>query len=441
MYETRCPIHGTIPFDKREKQIIDHPFCQRLRSVSQLGFASYVYMGATHNRLGHSLGVMHLAGRIFDRIVFSEKDWLQDIFKSDDLNYFRRIVRFAALLHDVGHPPFSHSFETLLPQKKCLPLPLDWYNQVDLEVPATHEDFSIAVIYALSQESRTLLETNEARDVCALIDNSIDVSEDFQARCDHNKDKSKNIYPLLRRIISGEIDADRMDYLLRDSHYAGVNYGKFDIYRMVQSLSCVRTENGIVPVLDHHDIHTYEDFLLARLHMFLQVYFHKTSLPFDHYLKLAFNDKEIEFEITGSLENFLMAREDRLLANLWEARTKKWSSRIVFRKLSKRLFQFEHYHPSDLQEKVFKLLDGAGIEYFFLQAHSYLSMLSSNPDKNTISLLVKDEVLGRTQYLPVQKVSLLLEQYNFTGKIRYLYCERKDFKKACEILIPLFDNK
>ena len=147
--ESRCPIHGTISFNNREKQIIDHPFFQRLRYISQLGFANYVYTGATHSRFGHSLGVMHLAGGIFDRILSSEQNCLPSLFPQSDLSYFRQIIRFAALLHDVGHPPFSHSSEAILPQKKCLNLPLKWYKSISLEDQATHEDFSVSIIYAI----------------------------------------------------------------------------------------------------------------------------------------------------------------------------------------------------------------------------------------------------------------------------------------------------
>ena len=177
IYKSRCPIHGLISFNEKERQIIDHPFYQRLRHISQLGFASYVYTGATHSRLAHSLGVMHLAGQIFDQIVTVEQDWLSELFTEEDLAYFRQIIRFAALLHDVGHPPFSHSSEAILPEKKMLELPVAWYESLSREQQATHEDFSIAIIYALAQETSPLLSMQEAQDICSLIDNAIQISE------------------------------------------------------------------------------------------------------------------------------------------------------------------------------------------------------------------------------------------------------------------------
>ncbi|MBF0279370.1 MAG: HD domain-containing protein [SAR324 cluster bacterium] len=436
IYESRCPIHGIINFNEKERRIIDHPFYQRLRHISQLGFASYVYTGATHSRLAHSLGVMHLAGQIYDHIAAVEDNWLSELFNGDDLAYFRQIIRFAALLHDVGHPPFSHSSESLLPDKKSLELPQEWYHTLSWKKQATHEDFSIAVIYALACEPTPLLSMEEAQDVCSLIDSNIRPSENFKQRCRLEKGNSKNIQPLLRHIISGEVDADRMDYLHRDSHYTGVNYGRFDIDHLVRSLSCIQTDDGIVLVLNHNALHAFEGFLMARLHMFLQVYLHKTLLPFDYYLKQALLDGEIDFEISGDLGNFLMARDDRMLSALYQAQEKKWASRIVFRKLAKRLFQFEHYHPPELKQTVLERLKENGIEALFLQSSPYLSMLSPEDKTPKTPLLLKNIVLGKSHYLPIQKVSLLLEQYLRTADVQYLYCEPADYQRACEVLIP-----
>lgn len=438
--QSRCPIHGTIGFNEREKHIIDHPFCQRLRHISQLGFASYVYTGATHNRLGHSLGVMHLAGKVFEQIVTVEQHWLETLFSADDLRYFWQILRMAALLHDVGHAPFSHSSEAVLPSKKHLALPWNWYKQMDREQQATHEDFSVAIIYALAQESPPLLSLDEAQDVCSLVDSSIQMSPSFWLRCALNEGQAKNIHPLLKHLISGEIDADRMDYLHRDSHYAGVNYGKFDVERMIMALSCVQTDAGIILALDHNAVHTYEDFLLARLHMFLQVYFHKTLLPFDYYLQRALEEREIELVIDGTLENFLVARDDSVSSALLLARQKPWASRIVYRKTAKRLLQFEHYHPPELQQQVRQRLEQNGIPSLFLQSQRYFSTAFSEHPPKTWPLLIKQRTLGKTHYLPVHKVSLLLEQYHRNVNIQYLYCEPEDYARACELLGGFFEE-
>ena len=148
-------------------------------------------------------------------------------------------------------------------------------------------------------------------------------------------------------------------------------------------------------------------------------------------------EEEIDFTITGSLENFLTARDDKVLSALYEAEDKKWASRIVFRKLAKRLFQFEHYHPAELKEQVIECLRQEGIETLFLQSSPYLSMLSPEEQSPQTPLLLKNMVLGKSKYLPIQKVSLLLEQYHRTANVQYLYCEPSDYPKACEVLVPL----
>lgn len=436
-YESRCPLHGTIVFDEQERRIIDHPFFQRLRHIAQVGFANYVYTGATHSRFAHSLGVMHLAGQIFDQILAVDQTWLLDLFSLEDLHYFRKLVRIAALTHDIGHPPFSHSSEATLPLKKALELPWDWYQTIDREQQATHEDFSVAIIYALSQESPPVISKDEAQDVCALIEKKIKPSDSFITRCGLRQNNSKNIHPMLRHIISGEIDADRMDYLHRDSHYTGVNYGIFDRDHLIRSLSCVQTEAGIVLVLNHNALYTFENFLLARMHMFLQVYFHKTLLPFDHYLQQSLLEGELDFSITGDLDNFLEAQDPRIHSALFQARTQKWASRIVFRKPAKRLLQFDHQHTDEIKEATKACLQEHQIDFLFLQSSRYMSLLSEK-DESRSTLLLKKQVLGRPHLVPIQKESLLLEQYHQTADVQYLYCEPEDYERACEVLLPLF---
>ena len=145
-------------------------------------------------------------------------------------------------------------------------------------------------------------------------------------------------------------------------------------------------------------------------------------------------------KITGSLENFLRARDDKVLSALYQAHDKKWASRIVFRKLAKRLFQFEHSHPPELKKQVIACLKQANIDTLYLQSSPYLSMLSPEEQSPQTSLLLKNTVFGKSQYLPIQKVSLLLEQYHRTANVQYLYCEPSDYPKACEVLVPFLET-
>jgi HD superfamily phosphohydrolase len=118
-YEIRCPIHGFIELNEWERDIINQPAFQRLRRIRQLGLTDYVYPGAMHTRFEHSLGVMHVATRMYDSIVARSAEVLKAElgYNDDGLRRDRMIVRLAALLHDVGHAPLSHAAEEIMPTK------------------------------------------------------------------------------------------------------------------------------------------------------------------------------------------------------------------------------------------------------------------------------------------------------------------------------------
>ncbi len=251
-HRIRDPIHGFIRFSNNERKIIDSPCFLRLRGIRQLALTNYVYPGATHTRFEHSLGVMELATRFFDELIKNDEliqNTLQGAALSSD--EARCLLRGAALLHDVGHLPFSHGGEEMLPSGK------------------KHEDVSIAIISSMESMLDDLLFCGATKAIIQLIDN-------------------KPILPallFLKNILSGSIDADRMDYLLRDSHHCGVEYGKFDYVRLLETLRIDRSGGGTALSLDHGGIHSIEALLLARYYMFTQVYYHRTRRIYDYYLK------------------------------------------------------------------------------------------------------------------------------------------------------------
>lgn len=233
--EFRDPVHGFVDVSALELEIIDTPIFQRLRNVKQLSLGHYVYHGAEHSRFGHMIGSMHLAGKAFDAMKENSKK-LDKSFDADDTD--RQTLRIAALLHDVGHAPFSHSLENLLNAK--------------------HEDYSIALIDHY---------------FASILDGKIDISN------------VKNLIlgdpypskPYLSRIVNGQLDVDRLDYLLRDSRYTGVWYGEFDLDRIIEQLG-VFDKKFVVMQGGYESV---EQLIVARHHMYQSVYFHKTKRAFE----------------------------------------------------------------------------------------------------------------------------------------------------------------
>lgn len=276
-YEIRCPIHGFIPISDWEREIVSQPAFQRLRRVRQLAWTDQVYPGAMHTRFEHSLGVMHIASQLYDTIVRRSGELLKSACGYDDpgLRRDRVLVRLAALLHDIGHGPFSHAGEELLPHRP------------DSNKQFAHEDYSAAII---RHELRDAIEQHplngnydlKADDVASLIEGS--------ARGD------RRIF--WRELIVGQMDADRMDYLLRDSLHAGVDYGKYDWRRLRNGITAVEMPRtspdsvhpGLRLGIDEGSIHAAEGLLLARYFMFTQVYFHKTRVAFDRHLREALRE-------------------------------------------------------------------------------------------------------------------------------------------------------
>jgi len=274
-YEIRCPIHGFVELNEWERDIINQPAFQRLRRIRQLGLTDYVYPGAMHTRFEHSLGVMHVATRMYDSIVAGSAEVLESklSYNKDGLRRDRVVVRLAALLHEVGHAPLSHAAEEIMPLKP------DGGRY-------KHEDYTAAII---RRELRDVIEghpMNEnygirADDIAQLIEGRPEDSANFSGRL-----------LFWRRILTSQLDADRMDYLLRDSYHAGVRYGVYDIDRLISCLCAfeVKVEDKEPKPLigvSEDGWHAAESLILARYYMFTQVYYHKTRRIYDYHIAEA----------------------------------------------------------------------------------------------------------------------------------------------------------
>lgn len=271
-YRYRDPIYGYIWLTANEKKIIDLPIFQRLRRISQLALTKHVYHSAEHTRFGHSLGVLQSASNIFLAMYRKNSAIFEEAFDENVKKYFK-ILRYAALLHDVGHMPFSHGIEKSL-----------------LEENVKHEHITQKIIEedeTISSLIRADEENINPREVSSLI-----IGETIQQ------------LNILKKFISGELDADRSDYLLRDSYFCGVEYGKYDYSRYIHAFDLKKMESGgdYQIVIEEGSIPVIEAFLLARYHYNAQVVYHRTRIGYDKSLeKYAINLFERNTELKQKL--------------------------------------------------------------------------------------------------------------------------------------------
>jgi HD superfamily phosphohydrolase len=268
--EITDPVHRYISFSEVEKEVIDTGVFQRLRRIRQLAGAHLVYPSAQHSRFEHSLGTMHVAGHAGETLV--AKGYLDDEDKVQKL-------RLAALLHDIGHGPFSHLFEEVL----------------ELRHGTSHEDVGKRVI-SKSEISDILKKHGyNPSDICKL---------------SFGESKIK----FLNEIIAGGLSADLMDYLSRDGLFTGVEYGKIDHHRLISSFEVV--SNGHLAI-DRSALYSFESMLISRYEMFKAVYFHKTVRSAEVMLlnSMALADEHLNLTDT-SMNNYLNLTDEVILERL-----------------------------------------------------------------------------------------------------------------------------
>lgn len=271
----RDPIHGFIEVRPLEKKIIDSLPFQRLRNIKQLAFTNYVYHGAEHTRFGHSIGVMHLATKAFRSAVSKgtyrfEKE---ELANARTIEWLEQILRLIALTHDLGHAPFSHAGEDAFPVKQTL--------TGGKKKNYTHEDMTAKIIaeteigeYINEIGAEFKHKYGEKYDITPELINEIYAG---------TIPGDKSIFTFLHMFMDSELDCDKMDYLLRDSTFCGVSYGRYDVERLISCLTIFKKKRDPAPYLgiESGGVQAFEEFVLARYFMFVQVYFHRVRRFFD----------------------------------------------------------------------------------------------------------------------------------------------------------------
>jgi HD superfamily phosphohydrolase len=318
MLTLRDPIHGFVEADALEAALIDSRPLQRLRFIHQLGLTFLVYPGAEHSRFAHVLGAMALAGRAFDALVADRPDLLSPAERARS----RRLVRLAALLHDAGHAPFSHSAEELF------------------EGGIDHETMT-----------RSLLGLDEIAELFARHGDGIEVSH----VADLLRGEVASERRFLAQLISGELDVDKMDYLLRDSLHCGVRYGVYDLDRLLDTLALVEDPStgalgmGVV----EGGVHAVEALVLARYYMFTQVYFNVTGKALEHHLSEWMRAEGRRWP--DDPERFLLEDDLSAMAAM-RASSNVHARAVVKRRHFPLAFETREHLPADARERFEALL-------------------------------------------------------------------------------------
>lgn len=334
------PIHQYIYVqDNIIWDLINTPEFQRLRRIKQLGTSFFTYHGAEHSRFSHSLGVYEITRKIISQFERNKyEDWPKSI---------KLLALITALLHDIGHGPFSHSIENV-------------FN-------INHEEWTKKIVLG-ETEINTVLKSYDKK-----------LPEDVVSVLNKTYDKA-----IVIDIISSQLDADRMDYLLRDAYYTGVNYGTFDIERILRVL---RPFNNKL-VVKKSGMHSVEDYLMARYQMYSQVYFHPVTKSGDIILKKIFrraqylfnNGYHFEFLI-NPLKNLFagvlgtqdyLQLDDSILYftfSLWTEEKDKILADLSQRFINRRLFKYIELKniSTEKEMKIKAFLQENGIEplYYF----------------------------------------------------------------------------
>lgn len=456
------PVHGGIKFFSHERAIIDHAHFQRLRQIKQNDVLHLVFPGANHSRFEHSIGTMHVAGKIFQSMLrnyFTEKK-LEEKFVlnekiTESIQYCYACLRAAALLHDVGHFPFSHQFEESPFGEKVLhdkdvtnSLQLKYGHLFDMPCDKiSHEHMSIvcadSILTSLtdlpvaSDDVISIMEHGAINPSDRFIDSTIEVLGIFidkEVLISFPKDEiAKKVIKLLKDVISGEIDADKMDYLLRDSYYTGCNYGLYNIDHIIRNIyagydTITNAADPWIGIAIHKKgVGGLEDFVYSRFRMYLQVYNHKTAIGLKWILQQAITevvDKDLQELIKESvadpsvfkdLTDAFFMEKFRHHAN---ANANSACKALMDRKVLPFLRSVKTY-DSHVKERYKRILmqEHPGKNIIYYESASKFSKIKPRYDK--IRILSIDKALQKRQLESIAENSNFFDKFDDITEIHY----------------------
>ncbi|MEM1930543.1 MAG: HD domain-containing protein [Sulfolobales archaeon] len=301
-------LHGYIKLTGVFRDIVSTKVFQRLRRIRQLPFAWYVYPGATHTRFSHALGSMHIADIVSQRLFDS------GFITKDDVS----LVKASALLHDIGHAPYSHSLEPLL-----------------MELWGVEPGYLIETVVSQDPELSEVMNKH-----------GISVSEVVSVL------RGRSSSSILNDMISSDVDVDRLDYLPRDAYHTGVAYGKIDLHRLVLFLT--PGSSGVVVPLKA--LNALESFYIARLHMYKAVYYHKTITGYQILLRNIYSELWKYRELRDVLEYYMSPHG--ILRTIREGTYYLWDDSLISGLLNYALAK--RVLSPEVEDLVYKLLNRKG---------------------------------------------------------------------------------
>ena len=387
----RDPLYGYITVDyKIISDLIDTKEIQRLRRIRQLAGVGMVFQTAEHSRFTHSLGAYHMAN-----LVIKNVDGMNEIPE-----YEKVLFLCAALLHDVGHGPFSHAFENV--------------------ISISHEEYTTKIIKTNGTEINKVLSIQEG------------LADDIASVIEHD-----GKYPLIESLVSSQLDVDRMDYLSRDAYMTGAAYGNIDYFRIMRSMRVL--DNKII--CKASGVHSIESYLMSRYHMYFQVYYHPTARSFEVVLESiyqrildlhkdgyrfeakigtfikvlndsnnleAYNELD-DYYVTGFIKQ-LSHSKDKILAKLCNA--------FLYRHLFKVIDLANEPDDNFIEDLKNRYKDD---KYFikFVSAKGQAYMHSKKSDINDIKVLLPNgSIKSLDKYSPIIK-SLVSSSYTEINRIYY----------------------
>lgn len=464
------PVHGGIPLFPHEVAIIDHPLFQRLRNICQNDILSLVFPGATHSRFLHSIGVMHVGERIFLSMV---KSYLESRrYKSQmsttkeqffAIDYFNKIIRLACLLHDCGHSSFSHQFTRTSKIKEMMESSglfeqlwqgIDTHNLYDTAPDIIeHEHYSIRCAHQLLHDTHIEASGINPVDVLAIMETTTAHTSDiFNTHAEHfwqfiagtevinwktSTSAPELVTQLLSSIISGEVDADRADYMLRDGFHSSVTIGGFNLDHLLSNLRF-----GWDPktpwlglAITSKGLSALEDFVYSRNQMYRHVYAHKTALGFDWLLREAINevleDHTIETYVRQCLTDL---NEFRHLTDnyFWECfrhharnNPNSYAYCIINREKLKHIDTQFDLTPTEIDTRKQTLAAQLNVDHSNVVSCTMNAKFSKiREDFDQMKVLVKDAITHQHQLKLIPEVSTFFNKFT-DGTIIHFYLKPK----------------